>query len=79
LTPRRSSSAAICRSDSPCSCSTSTTGIDAPLGEGAVKVLLGWYDATTRPEMTETLRVEAARESMIRMLRQPAGAAVRTA
>jgi hypothetical protein len=55
------------------------SAIDARLGEGAAKELLGWYDATPRPEMRQTLLADTERELLIRMVRQAAGAAVRTA
>jgi hypothetical protein len=56
-----------------------TSAIDARLGEGATKLLLAWYDETSRPEVRDALLAETERELMIRMLRQAAGAAVRTA
>jgi hypothetical protein len=54
------------------------SAIDARLGDGAAKELLGWYDATPRPDVIHTLLGETERELMIRMARQ-AGAAMRTA
>jgi hypothetical protein len=55
------------------------SAIDARLGEGAAKELLAWYDATPRADVLAALLGEVEREMMIRMLRQAAGAAVRTA
>jgi hypothetical protein len=55
------------------------SAIDARLGEGAAKGLLAWYDATPRADVRHTLPVEVERELMIRMVRQAAGVATRTA
>jgi hypothetical protein len=55
------------------------SGIDARLGEGAVKEVLAWYDATPRKDVRAVLLGEVEREMMIRMIRQAAGVAVRTA
>ena len=50
------------------------SAIDARLGEGAVKELLAWYDATPRADVLAVLLGEVEREMMIRMVRQAAGA-----
>jgi hypothetical protein len=55
------------------------SAIDARLGDGAAKELLAWYDATPRADVLAVLRGEVEREVMIRLVRQAAGAAVRTA
>jgi hypothetical protein len=55
------------------------SAIDARLGEGAAKELLAWYDATARADVRAVLQGEVERELMIRMVRQAAGVAVRTA
>jgi hypothetical protein len=57
---------------------TLCSAIAARLGEGAAKELLAWYDATARADVRQTFLAEVEREIMIRMLRQAAGAAVRT-
>jgi hypothetical protein len=55
------------------------SGIDARLGEGAAKELLAWYDATPRADVLAVLLGEVERELMIRMIRQAAGVAGRSA
>ena len=55
------------------------SAIDARLGDGAAKELLGWHDAAPRPDVRHTLLGEVERELMMRLLRQAAGAAGRTA
>jgi hypothetical protein len=55
------------------------SAIDARLGEGAVKELLAWYDATPRVDVLAVLLGEVEQELMMRMVRQAAGAAGRTA
>jgi hypothetical protein len=52
---------------------------DTRLAAGAAKESLGWYDATPRADVLHTLLGEVERELMIRMGRQAAGAAGRTA
>jgi hypothetical protein len=54
------------------------SAVEARLGDGAAKELLGWYDATPRADVLAVLLGEVEREVMIRLVRQ-AGAAVRTA
>jgi hypothetical protein len=53
--------------------------LDARFGEGTATELLRWYDVTPRAEMGETLLAEVDRQLIIRMLRQAAGVAGRTA
>jgi hypothetical protein len=53
--------------------------IDARLSEGAAKELLAWYDATARADVLAVLLGEVEREMMIRMIRQAAGVAGRSA
>jgi hypothetical protein len=55
------------------------SAIDARLGEGGAKVLLAWYDGTARADVLAVLLGEVEREMMIRMVRQAAGAAERSA
>jgi hypothetical protein len=55
------------------------SAIDARLGEGAVKELLAWYDATPRADVLAVLLGEVEREMMMRMLRRAAGATGRSA
>jgi hypothetical protein len=55
------------------------SAIDNRLGEGAAKDLLAWYDATPRADVLAVLLGETERELMIRMVRQAAGAAGRSA
>jgi hypothetical protein len=53
--------------------------IDGRLGEGAVNVLLAWYDAMPRAGVLAVLLGEVERAMMIRMLRQAAEATGRSA
>jgi hypothetical protein len=55
------------------------SAIDARLGEGAVKELLGWYDATPRADVLAVLLGEVEREMMMRMLQKVAETTGRSA
>jgi hypothetical protein len=55
------------------------SAIDARLGEGAVKELLAWHDATPRADALAVLLGEVELEMMMRMLRQAAEATGRSA
>jgi hypothetical protein len=55
------------------------SAIDASLGEGAAKELVGWYDGTARADVLAVLLGEVERELMLRMVRQTAEATGRSA